>query len=425
VIIQNFARLATSKLRRDALGIIEAGFNSINTRKIIDANVSLHRGGLLKIKGNWLDLKNYRRIYLIGIGKAAFSSVRVLENKLRDYITDGIVLDIYGAPLKKVKSMVGTHPHATETNVSATRQIIGLLESAKEEDLVLTVITGGGSALLCSPYKISCELKDRIVSKLWEAGASIQEINTVRKHLSEIKGGFFAKLAYPAKVVSLIFSDVPGDDLDMIASGPTVLDTTTVEDAAKILGKYNVLKQCNLPNCDLQETPKDPRYFQRVANVVVANNRIPLNAMSDMAKRLGYNPEILSSEIKGEAKDIAKRLVLNAKPKTALFAAGETTVKVIGKGKGGRNQHLVLAALRHLKKDQAIVSVNSDGFDFTEHAGAIGDQETLEKAKKMKLSTEKFFKECDSFNFFEKVGDAVETGILGTNIADFMLVLSK
>ncbi|MEX0622103.1 MAG: DUF4147 domain-containing protein [Candidatus Woykebacteria bacterium] len=425
MIIKNFAQLATSKLRRDALQIIEDGLNSINTRKIIEKNVRLHKNGLLWVKDNWVDLKKYRRIYLIGIGKAAFASVRVLEGKLKDYITDGIVLDIYGAPLKKVKSMVGTHPHTTETNVSATREIIGLLQSAQEEDLVLTVITGGGSALLCSPYKMSCETKDSIAQALWNAGATVQEMNTVRKHLSGIKGGHFAQLAYPAKVVSLIFSDVPGDNLSAIASGPTVLDPTTVQDAAKILAKYNVLKVCSLPNCDLQETPKDPMIFRRVVNVVVVNNKTPIAAMEETGRHLGYKVEIFSSEISGEAEAVAKELVLNSKPKTALLAAGETTVRVKGKGKGGRNQHLVLAALKYLRDGRIIVSVNSDGYDFTPHAGAIGDEYTLKKAARKKLPPEKYLKNDDSFHFFEKVGDAIKTGILGTNVADLMLVLSK
>ncbi|MDP2720596.1 MAG: DUF4147 domain-containing protein [bacterium] len=425
MIIKNFAELATSKLRRDALGIIEAAYNSINTKKVIENSVRLHKNGLLYIKDNWVDLKKYRRVYLIGIGKAAFASVSVLEDLLKDYITDGIVLDIYGAPLKKVKSIVGTHPHSTETNVAATREIVALLQAAQEEDLVLTVITGGGSALLCSPYKISCDLKDSIVTSLWKAGATIQEMNVVRKHLSGIKGGHFASLAYPAKVVSLIFSDVPGDDLSAIGSGPTVLDPTTVKDAAAILAKYDVLKACNLPNCELQETPKDPMLFQRVVNVVVVNDKVAVDAMEEMGRRLKYNVEIFSSEITGEAQEVAKELVMNAKTGTVLLAAGESTVRVIGNGKGGRNQHLVLSALKYLKDGQVIVSVNSDGYDFTTHAGAIGDRETIAKAKRKRLQIEKYLKNCDSFHFFEKVGDAIQTGILGTNVADFMLVLSK
>lgn len=423
--IRNYSQLATSKLRRDALGIIEEAYSSINTKKIIEKNVKLRKSGFLYIKDNWIDLKKYRRVYLIGIGKAAYSSVNVLENILGDYITDGIVLDIYGGPLKKVKSMVGDHPYPTETNVSATRQIIGLLQTAKEEDLILTIITGGGSALLCSPYQISCDTKAAMVHALMDAGATIQEINTVRKHLSDIKGGHFARLAYPAKVVSLIFSDVPGDDLDMIASGPTVLDTSTVQDAAKILAKYDVLKVCKLPNCELQETPKDPKYFRRATNIVIANNKIPLEAMGKQARKLKYKVEVLSSEVGGPASEIAKRLVFSSKPRTALLAAGETTVKVVGKGLGGRNQHLVLSALKYLKEGQVIVSVNSDGFDFTPHAGAIADKETLAKAKRKKLLVEKYLKTCDSFHFFEKVGDGLITGILGTNVADFMLVLSE
>ena len=425
MIIKNFTQLATSPLRRDALQIIDAGFSVINTEKVIKNSISLEEGSLLRVKDQWLDLSRYRRIYLVGIGKVAYTAAKALENILGDFITDGIVLDIQAGPLRKIRSMVGTHPKPTQANVSATREIISLLGSAGGEDLILAIISGGGSALLCSPYQISCEEKASIDTSMMNSGATLEEMNTVRKHLSEIKGGNFAKLAHPAQVASLIFSDVPGDDVGLVASGPTVLDTTTVADASKLMTKYDVLKKCRLPNCDLIETPKDPAYFQLVTNTVLVNNRLAIEAMEVEAVKLEYKAEVFSSQIEGAASDVAKRLVLNAKPKTALIASGKTTVSVRVNGAGGRNQHLVLAALKHLTNGQVLISVNSDGVDLSSYAGAIGDKNTIDKAKKKKASSEKFLKNFDSFHFFQKVGDGIETGILGSNVADLMVVLSQ
>lgn len=425
MVIKNFKQLATTSLRRDALDIIEAGFDSINTKKIIENNIKLYKNGFLKIQEAWVDLRKYRRIYFVGIGKAAFAAAAATEKILGDKITEGVVLDVQGGDLKRIRSVIGSHPLPTQKNVTATREIISLLQSAKEEDLIIAVISGGGSALLCSPYQISCEEKAEVIDALMKSGATIDEINTVRKHLSEIKGGNFARFAYPAKVISLIFSDVASNDISMVASGPTVLDITTTTDASKIMAKYGVLEKCKLPHCDLVETPKDPTYFIRVVNLVIADNYIILKAMTERARKLRYKPEILSAGIQGEAEKVAKKLVLNAKPKTALLAAGETTIKVVGRGVGGRNLHTVLAALEYLQEGKVVVSVNSDGVDHGLYAGAIGDYKTVEKVKKSKLSINEFLDNCDSFHFFQKTGDGIETGVLGQNMADFMLVLAE
>ena len=423
--IKNFAQLATSPLRKDALEIIDAGLAAIDTNKIIKHSVKLHDNKLLQIKDTWLDITKYRRVYFIGIGKAAYEAARSIESILGEWITDGIALDIKGKDLKKIRTIIGSHPHPTQANVSATREIISLLQSAKEEDLIIALVSGGGSALLCSPYQISCDEKAAIVESMVNAGANIEEVNTVRKHLSEIKGGFFAKHAYPSKLISLIISDVPGNDISLVASGPTVLDTTTVAEAAHLMTEYDVLKICRLPHCDLTETPKDPMYFQLVTNTIIGDERLAIDAMRVEAVKREYKPEVFSYEIEGKAVDVAKKLVLNSKPRSAILAAGETTVEVKKGGKGGRNQHLVLATLGLLKKDQIVISINSDGMDHSSFAGAIGDKKTVEEANKKKLSPEKFLQNTDSFNFFKKVGGGIETGLLGTNISDFMLVLSK
>jgi len=231
-IIKNFDELATTALRRDALEILEAGYGAISTKKVITSKVKVEENMLL-VNGNEIDLDNYEKIFFVGIGKCSATAGEVFENLLGDRITDGIVIDVRGIELKRIRSHVGTHPFPSEANVEAAQSVREMLEGATENDLVIAVISGGGSALLCLPHDLKCEVLVNTTKELMKKGANIEELNTVRKHLSLIQGGQFAKIAYPAKIMSLIFSDVPGDDISTIASGPTVIDTTTKEDAKK------------------------------------------------------------------------------------------------------------------------------------------------------------------------------------------------
>ena len=423
MIIKNFGSLATNKLRKDALEIAESAFESIDTETVIKESVKL-TNGVLEIKGRQFHLKKFERIYLIGVGKAAFAAGKTLEKILGNYITDGIVLDIQAGKMKKLKSLVGTHPLASQKNVLATKEIISLLKKAGKDDLILAVISGGSSALLCAPHKISYEKITEIFEVMTDAGATIEEINIVRKHLSEINGGDLAKLTYPATIVSLIFSDVPGDDLSTIGSGPTVLDNSTKEEAQALIEKYNVSKGAKLSKLELTETPKNPIYFENVTNIIVVNNKRAVDAMANKATELNYKVSILSTQIQGEAQEVCEKLLAGAEDKTAVLAAGETTVSIKGNGIGGRNQHLVLSALKRLKKDQVIISADSDGVDHSAFAGAIGDKDTVKKADGKKLSIERYLNNFDSFNFFRLVEDGIETGPLESNVSDFMIVLS-
>lgn len=423
MIIKNFGSLATNKLRKDALEIAESAFESIDTETVIKESVKL-TNGVLEIKGRQFHLKKFERIYLIGVGKAAFAAGKTLEKILGNYITDGIVLDIQAGKMKKLKSLVGTHPLASQKNVLATKEIISLLKKAGKDDLILAVISGGSSALLCAPHKISYEKITEIFEVMTDAGATIEEINIVRKHLSEINGGDLAKLTYPATIVSLIFSDVPGDDLSTIGSGPTVLDNSTKEEAQALIEKYNVSKGAKLSKLELTETPKNPIYFENVTNIIVVNNKRAVDAMANKAAELNYKVSILSTQIQGEAQEVCEKLLAGAEDKTAVLAAGETTVSIKGNGIGGRNQHLVLSALKRLKKDQVIISADSDGVDHSAFAGAIGDKDTVKKADGKELSIERYLNNFDSFNFFRLVEDGIETGPLESNVSDFMIVLS-
>jgi glycerate-2-kinase len=248
-------------------------------------------------------------------------------------------------------------------------------------------------------------------------------MNTIRKHLDLVKGGGLLKILYPAKVISFIFSDVPGNDLSFIASGPTVKDKTNIATALKIIKKY---KLKSVRKEDLIETPKEEKYFKNVRNILALSNLTALKAMKEKAESLGLKAKILTDNLKGDVKDVAKFLFQEIKKskEKILIAGGETTVKVKGKGKGGRNQELVLWFLKTLTYADSnflIVSLNSDGWDNTEFAGAIGDKITLEKAEKLKLDIDKFLENNDSFHFFKKTKDGIITGRLPINVADLIL----
>ena len=258
-----------------------------------------------------------------------------------------------------------------------------------------------------------------------QRGATIHELNTVRKHISEIQGGQLAWMAHPATVVGLIFSDVPGDDISMVASGPTVLDTTSVRDAQRIMHKYDVLRMCQLEHCDLRETPKHPRFFEHVQNELVVGNRTAVRAMAIRAKRLGYEPIIYSTTLEGEAKEAGQLISSLLKPGQALIAAGETTVTVHGKGQGGRNQELALGALATLPPGGLVLSIASDGIDNSPVAGAFVDHGIKKLAHAKKLKPDRALEKNDSLAFFEAVGSAIKTGVTGVNVSDLMLGLQK
>lgn len=412
--------MCMTKLRRDALRVLDAGIKAIGTRQAVNSVVQLKKDTLI-VKKHKFDLRQFDHVYVIGFGKASLEAAQVLENILGKRITDGVVLDVKRASLKFIKSFVGTHPFPSEKNRRATAKIVELLKGADSHDLIITIVSGGGSALLCQPYQLSCADMTLITKAMMARGATIQELNTVRKHLSEILGGQFARLAHPATVLGLIFSDVPGDDLDMIASGPTVMDTTTVADARRIMKRYDVLKACQLPDCELRETPKDPVYFQRVTNTLLVSNKIALHAMRDEAKKLGYSSRQYSHALTGEAREIGRLLAGLPNTGEMVFAGGETTVTVKGKGKGGRNQEVALGALSHIDDDTLVLSCASDGIDNTPAAGAIADRETKRHVKQKKLNLDRALAQNASYRFFQASGDHIKTGITGANVSDLMI----
>ncbi|MBI2099010.1 DUF4147 domain-containing protein [Candidatus Uhrbacteria bacterium] len=423
-IIKNFKSLAKSALRRDALSILEAGIRAANPRNGI-ARLVKKRGDFIFFGNKKINRKNYDHIYVIGIGKASAAAASELERLLGEDIAGGVVLDVKKVKLRRVKSIAGTHPLPSLVNMRATGEIMALLKNIDSRDLVIAIISGGGSALLCWPYDIKCNELSAISKVLMKKGATIREINTVRKHLSEIQGGQFARLAYPATVVGLIFSDIPGNDLGLVASGPTVRDATTVTDAAHVLAKYNVLKSCSIKGCDLKETPKDPLYFKKVTNMLAGSNLDSVKAMAEEAKKRGWRVRVLSVKMFGEAAKAGKMLADAPKEGEAVIAAGETTVTVKGKGKGGRNQELALSSLLHLRKGGLVISLASDGIDNSEAAGGIADELTLKSAAKAGINPKRYLTDNDSNSFFKKLRQAIITGPTGANVSDIIVSLRR
>lgn len=415
MIIKNFKQLAISKERKLALQIIEAGLEAIKTENVMKNSIKLNKNFLI-IKNKKFNLKKFKNVYVIGGGKASHLMARYIENLLSNKITYGIVNSNINLKLKRIHVIKAGHPTPNEDGALGVQKMVNIASEATKDDLVICLISGGGSSLMTSAFGLPLEEKIKLNNLMLKSGAKIQEVNIVRKHIDDIKGGVLAKYCYPATVISLIFSDVIGDDLSSIASGPTVLDKTTLRDAYKIIKKYK------LPKIKLVETPKDSKIFKKVHNLCIINNKVALDAMRNKASKLKLKTKILSNKIMGEASLVGKVLAKSGKKKYAVLAAGETTVTVHGNGKGGRNQELCLSALRYLK-DEVIVSVGSDGLDNSNHAGAIVDEISKTKAKRLRLNMNKYIYNNNSYNFFKKTKDFIYTGQTGTNVADLMLVL--
>jgi len=423
-IIKNWAELSTSALKEDALKILEAGLESVATERVIESQIVLKDGDLC-IRDARICLGLYKRIFFVGIGKCALDAGLVFERLLGEKITDGVVLDVREGVLKNLRSYVGTHPYPTQENIDATKAIVEMFSDITAEDLVITVISGGGSSLLCLPHDIKCGTLALITKGLMDKGASIHELNTVRKHTSDIQGGQLAKILYPATVVSFIFSDVPGNDLSAIASGPTVVDRTTKEDAERILVKYDILTLCEVPHCELVETPKQQKYFKNVTNILLVTGTRALEAMARVANKLGYKSTIVSDTLEGQARIVGEKLAReNLVPRTCKLYGGETTVRVQGKGKGGRNQELVLGGLSHLSPHTILVAVASDGWDNSDVAGAMGDENLLRRAHKLSLDPQDFLDSNNSYEFFSRMGGHIKTGRTGINVSDLYFVLT-
>jgi glycerate 2-kinase len=437
-----------SQLRKNAEAIFQAGVEAVNPILAVKKHVAL-QDDRLTVGDQVYNLAEYDGIYVIGTGKASAAMAQAVEELLGERLKGGVVNVKYGHsfPLNKIKVNEAGHPVPDEAGFHGTEEIIQLLKKTEKNDLVLFLISGGGSALLPYPAEgVTLEEKQRVTRCLLEVGACIHEINAVRKHLSRVKGGRLAKLAHPSTLISLVLSDVIGDDLDTIASGPTVPDSSTFDDCLKIIEKYQMGEKIPVSVVELlekgargeaEETPKagDPA-FQRTQNLVIASNILAVQAAKRKAEELGYKSLILSTFVEGETKEVARVHAAVAKeilqtgnpvPRPAcVISGGETTVTIRGKGLGGRNQEFVLAAAIDIDglENVVILSGGTDGTDGpTDAAGAIADGMTKNRALEKGMTAEQYLQENDSYHFFELLGDLLITGPTHTNVMDLRLVM--
>jgi glycerate 2-kinase len=396
-----------------------------------------------------LDLSEFHRISLVGAGKATAPMAAAIEELFGERIQKGLINVKYGftQELAFTKITEAGHPVPDENGVKGTGKILDFLQSTGEKDLIFSLISGGGSALLPFPVgNITLSDKQEITRELLACGASIDEINAVRKHISSSKGGQMARAAFPATIINLMLSDVVGDKMDVIASGPFVPDSATFKDVWEIFNKYN-LKDIPPPihehmkaglNGQISETPKEnDKIFNRVFNFIVGSNILALESASATAKTLGYETLILSSMVEGETREVArvhtamaKEIVKTCRPIPApacIITGGETTVTIRGDGLGGRNQEFCLAAcmdLVELPPRVVILSGGTDGNDGpTDAAGALVDPFTVTRGKDAGMEAAEFLNRNDAYHFFEKTEDLLMTGPTNTNVMDVRLVL--
>lgn len=422
--IQNYDTLAINDNRKVVLELIETAFSSITPEVIFSTAFSLENKKI-KLEEYAFDLSKFERIHLIGFGKGSALMCKILEEKLGDLMTDGMVIDVVDQTFSKLAFTKGTHPLPSQENFDFTKRVIEKYSKLTEKDLIIITTCGGGSVLFEQPHSFDLNKMIEVNKTLLHSGATISEMNVIRKHLSKVKGGGLAKILFPASVINLVFSDVPGNDLSVIASGPLVKDPTTIQDAMNVLKKYTLTDHLKLSEDNFLETPKDDKYFNTVHNILMLSNITALKAMQKKANELGFQAEIFTDRLQGDAKETGKYLLEKAKPGQILLAGGETTVKVTGSGKGGRNQALALSSLPYLTEGTVLVSFDSDGWDFYGFAGAIVDTETVKKTTERHLDAKIFLDNDNSYEFFKKTGDGILTGKQESNVSDLMIIFKR
>jgi len=442
-------------IRSSALEIFKGSVEAVDPYMAVKRFVRREGNSLsLGIKdrpSDHFDLKRYDRVWLVGGGKATAPMARAMEELLGEKIERGMINVKYGFidRLGITEITEAGHPLPDQNGVVGTKKILDLLQDAGERDLIFSLISGGGSALLpqLAGNVLLSEMQE-LTKKLLECGASIDEINTVRKHISSSKGGQMARTAFPATTINLMLSDVVGDKIDVIASGPFTPDSSTFEDVFQILKKYN-LKEIPPAIHDhleagiegrIPETPKEMEAtFDRVFNYIIGSNILALEAAEEKAQELGYKTLILSSMVEGETREVARVHTAIAKevsktgrpiaPPACIISGGETTVTIHGKGLGGRNQEFCLAAaldLAELPPRVVILSGGTDGNDGpTDAAGGIVDPHTLRRAREMGIVAHDYLKNNDAYHFLEKTNDLLITGPTNTNVMDVRLVLVR
>ena len=425
MIIQNFKDLATSDKKKDCLEILEAGLQAANPENIIPKYVTPNE---IKMGDKSISIEKYSNIYSVAFGKAGDSMTRALNAIIP--IKSGIVVIPKGSKSrikgKKFQIFNSRHPKPDQTSVKAAKEVMKFVQNKRSDELIIFLVSGGGSSLLAMPNEITLEDKIHVTTVLLKSGVTIQEFNCIRKHLSKIKGG---KLVENMKCqgISLVMSDVEGDDLSSIASGTTYMDDTTYAESLKIIEKYKIKWKMPtevlqiLENGKIKESSETPKKA-KIENYIIANNNDCLEAMQKKAKEIGYKVCIM--QVFGEIKDAVTKILKNIseKQKTCLIFGGETTVRVLGKGMGGRNQEMVLRLLKNTQKLKKVViaSMGTDGIDGNSvFAGAITENIRIDSS-----ITKEFLKNSDSGRFFQKQKGNIVTNFTHTNLMDIGVILS-
>ncbi len=432
--------------RQIAVDIFLSGVESVKPDNLINRFVSVS-DDILRIENLLFELSELKNIYVVGAGKASALMAQATESILKSKITAGHIVTKYhhSVPLKYIKITEAGHPVPDENGIFGTEQILSIVQNAGKDDLVICLISGGGSALLAD-VPDGCTLADlkSLNSILLKSGATINEMNCIRKHLSNVKGGQLAKAASPARVVSLILSDVIGDPLDVIASGPTAPDPGTFAEALAIIDKYNIREEIpeqiirilieGLENKRPETLKESDQVLRQTSNLIIGTNKLALSTAKEKAESFGYETSIITNTLEGDVEDVAHYLVQMAKntqirnrgKKTCLLFSGEPTVKVTGNGLGGRNQHLALicAALLRDVPGITLLSGGTDGSDGpTDAAGAVADSSTSLNAIAHNLDMQRFIRANDAYHFFKTEGGLLITGPTQTNVMDLMVVL--
>ncbi len=439
-----------AEMRKDISDIFYCGLKAVEPGAAIKRYCHLADDHLY-IGNRVYDLLQFNNLFVIGAGKATAPMASALENILGKRITKGVISVKYNhvTELSNVRQIEAGHPIPDENGIKGTNAILDMAKDAGEDDLIVCLISGGGSALLPGPARgLTLQNKQDTMHVLLSCGAAIHEINTIRKHISQIKGGNLARIAYPATLISLILSDVVGDVPDIIASGPSVPDSSTFHDCMKIIDRYHIIKE--LPESivkhikegmsgNIPENPKqNDRIFEKTHNLIVGSNMEAILSAQKKAESLNYNTIVLSSMIEGETRHVARvhtaiareirKTGLPVQPPACILSGGETTVTIKGKGKGGRNQEFALASAFDIaeEKNIAVFSGGTDGNDGpTDAAGAISDTDTIKKATELGLDPGKYLANNDSYHFFKQTGDLFITGPTNTNVMDLRIILVK
>jgi hydroxypyruvate reductase len=447
------AGFSLDEMKRTAKVIFSKALSAVDPSKILKESIRIEGDHLsIKMEGDSeriFDLKRFHRIFLAGTGKASTSMAHAIEELFGDRVTKGVVTTKYGhlLPLKQTQIIEAGHPIPDRKGYEGAGKIQRLLKESGPDDLVIFLLSGGASALLPFPADgIDLKEKQEVTQLLLDSGADIKEINTVRKHISRMKGGWVAKWAYPSTVIAFILSDVVGDRLDAIGSGPTVPDPSTFEAALEILKKYDLLNEV-APSVrkhlqsgkegKVEETPKPGEaVFERVSNILIGSNILALREAKREAESLGFNAIILSSSIEGETREasrfltaVAKEVISSGNPvprPACILSGGETTVTIKGKGRGGRNQEFALAGALEISGIEKIVllSGGTDGTDGpTDASGALADHTTVQRAETIGLTPNAHLENNDAYPFFQKLGDLLITGPTHTNVMDVRIIL--